>query len=129
MRETRIRRGKIKELHVLQKIEISAGKVFADYDTADIASNAPPSISTLNECCRQEKLSVHTDASDYPIAYMITEVVDGSVHIEPVSVHANHSANGIGKALIEYLLGCAKNEDFTAVTLTTFADLRWNAPY
>lgn len=52
--------------------------------------------------------------------------MDGALHIEQVSVHPGHARRGIGRALIEHL---AAGTDAPALTLTTFTEVPWNAPY
>lgn len=125
----RIRHSKTEELHALQSLEISASRVFSEYDMEDIANDEPPSLSILSECSQQERLWVYTDANDHPIAYVMTELVDDSMHIEQISVHADYSGNGLGRALIEHLQEHAKKSGFSTITLTTFRDIPWNAPY
>lgn len=50
-------------------------------------------------------------------------------HIEQVTVHPRAARRGVGRALIGYAAGRAREEGATALTLTTFADVPWNAPY
>jgi GNAT superfamily N-acetyltransferase len=63
------------------------------------------------------------------VAYLLADIVDGNAHIEQVSVHPRHSRKGLGKALIEQAVVWARRRGLGAVTLTTFADVPWNAPY
>jgi hypothetical protein len=41
----------------------------------------------------------------------------------------HHARLGLGRALITHVAHWARSHDFTALTLTTFADVPWNAPY
>jgi GNAT superfamily N-acetyltransferase len=63
------------------------------------------------------------DSADRPVAYLVAEPVDGALHVEQVSVHPAHARSGIGRALLDEV-GAAG-----PLTLTTFADVPWNAPY
>jgi GNAT superfamily N-acetyltransferase len=72
---------------------------------------------------------VTTDEQDRPIAYLLALWVDGVAHVEQVSVHPEHAGHGIGAALIEHVAGWARAHGSPALTLTTFADVPWNAPY
>ena len=69
------------------------------------------------------------DADDRPVAYLISAVVDGCAHVEQVSVAPAHARRGLGAALIDHLAAVAAAEGRPAVTLTTFRDVPWNAPY
>ena len=57
------------------------------------------------------------------------EIVDGSAHIEQVSVHPSHDRQGVGRALVETAAAWARQRALAALTLTTYADVPWNAPY
>jgi N-acetylglutamate synthase-like GNAT family acetyltransferase len=51
------------------------------------------------------------------------------LHIEEIAVHPAHGRRGLGKWLIETLCDWAGGQGFGAVTLSTFRDVPWNAPY
>lgn len=63
------------------------------------------------------------------MAYLIADLVDGCVHIEQVSVRPDHGRRGVGRALLDYAATRARSEGAPALTLTTFAEVPWNAPY
>ena len=64
-----------------------------------------------------------------PIAYLLSAVVDGCAHVEQVSVAPAHARRGLGAALVDHLAAVAGVRGRPAVTLTTFRDVPWNAPY
>jgi N-acetylglutamate synthase-like GNAT family acetyltransferase len=72
---------------------------------------------------------VACDADDRPVGYLIWEPVDGALHIEQVSVHPDAARRGLGRALLAYAADRAHEEDLAALTLTTFTEVPWNAPY
>ncbi len=117
-----IRVARDDELDRLREIERSAGLGFADLGMAAIAEDEPSSIERLREYQRDGRAWVYGDPA---VAYLIADRVDGSLHIEQVSVHAGHAGQGIGRRLIEHVAAWAK----TPLTLTTFAEVPWNAPY
>jgi N-acetylglutamate synthase-like GNAT family acetyltransferase len=49
--------------------------------------------------------------------------------VEQISVHPRAARRGVGRELLEHLAGYAAGYGFPALTLTTFADVPWNAPY
>jgi Acetyltransferase (GNAT) family. len=55
--------------------------------------------------------------------------VDGAAHVEQVTVHPDAARRGLGRALIEELAADATARGVPALTLTTFTDVPWNAPY
>ncbi|CAL9394992.1 GNAT family N-acetyltransferase [Streptomyces sp. Tu 3180] len=117
------------DLPVLQEIERAAGAPFRDLGMDRIADDAPPGLGALERYRRAGRCWVAADERDRPAAYLIAEPVDGALHVEQVSVHPRAARRGVGRALLAHAAGCARAEGLTALTLTTFAEVPWNAPY
>ena len=124
-----IRPARPADLASLRDIEHAAGLVFRDIGMADIADDDLPSLEELDEYRRGGRAWVAVDGDDRPVAYLIADRVDGNLHVEQVSVDPAHAHQGIGRALIEHLASLARAEGVRALTLTTFTDVPWNAPY
>jgi GNAT superfamily N-acetyltransferase len=125
----RIRPPRGDELEALRRIERDAGRGFAAIGMAEIANDEPLSVMELEAFRADGRAWVAVDAQDRPIAYLLSSIVDGCAHIEQVSVALAHARQGLGAALIEHLAATARAEDRPALTLTTFRDVPWNAPY
>jgi len=117
------------DLPALQQIEIAAGEPFRDIGMDAIADDPPPTLDELNDFLAAEHIWVQTDANDVPVAYALVEIVDGGAHIEQVSVHPDHARQGLGAQLIDAVTEWAADHHHDLVTLTTFVDVPWNAPY
>ncbi|MFF7181294.1 GNAT family N-acetyltransferase [Streptomyces sp. NPDC008121] len=125
----RIRAATPTDLPVLQDIERAAGEPFRSLGMAAIADDEPLSLDVLDTYRRAGRAWVAADAADLPIGYLLTDPVDGAAHIEQVSVHPAAARRGIGRSLIEHLAAGAGRRGLTALTLTTFSEVPWNAPY
>ncbi|MFD7978469.1 GNAT family N-acetyltransferase [Streptomyces sp. NPDC059071] len=125
----RIRVAAPAELLLLQDIERAAGEAFRPLGMVEIADDEPLPLDVLESYRRAGRAWVAVDATDRPVAYLLTDTVDGAAHIEQVSVHPDAARRGVGRALIEHLAGAAREQGLTALTLTTFAEVPWNAPY
>ncbi|MFD9945844.1 GNAT family N-acetyltransferase [Nonomuraea sp. NPDC059023] len=55
--------------------------------------------------------------------------VDGNVHLDQLAVHPGQMRQGIGGRLVRAVLDHARAVGAPAVTLTTFRDVPWNAPW
>jgi GNAT superfamily N-acetyltransferase len=72
---------------------------------------------------------VTVDERDRPVAYLLSTVIDDCLHVVQVTVSPSHARRRLGAALIEHLGALALAEGRPALTLTTFRDVPWNAPY
>lgn len=124
-----IRSARPNDLSDLRDIERAAGAAFYHLDMDDIAEDEPPTVEELAAFQTAGRAWVAVDAADRPVAYLLVESVDGSAHIEQVSVHPDYARRGIGKALVEAAADWARSKALTGLTLTTFTHVPWNAPY
>jgi GNAT superfamily N-acetyltransferase len=124
-----IRRAAPDELPALQDIERAAGDPFRELGMADIADDEPPALDLLDGYRRAGRAWVAVDEEDRPRAYLIAEPVDAALHIEQISVHPDAARRGVGRTLLAYAADRAREEGLTGLTLTTFAQVPWNAPY
>ncbi|MGN9914491.1 GNAT family N-acetyltransferase [Phytohabitans sp. LJ34] len=125
----RIRAVRQAELPLLRDIERAAGEGFRDIGMPQIADDDPLPLTTLAAYHQAGRAWVATDPTDVPVGYLIADVVDGNLHIEQVSVHPRRARRGIGRRLVDHLAAYATATGVPALTLTTFADVPWNAPY
>ncbi|RII08081.1 Acetyltransferase (GNAT) family protein [Streptomyces sp. YIM 130001] len=117
------------ELPELQAIELAAGELFRPLGMVRIADDEPPATETLEEFRQAGRAWVHTGDGDHPLAYLLGEPLDGALHIEQVTVLPTASRRGLGRQLIDHAEEFAIRSGLTALTLTTFTDVPWNAPY
>lgn len=96
---------------------------------ATVADDEPATAEELTGFVADGMAWVETDSSDHPIGYILLERLDGHAHIEQVTVHPAYARRGIGAALIDTAARWAEANGLHSLTLTTFADVPWNAPY
>jgi ribosomal protein S18 acetylase RimI-like enzyme len=124
----RIRPATTADFPLLQDLERAAGECFRGIGMPEIADDEPFSFEQLARYQRMDLAWVATE-EDLPVAYLLAEPVDGALHIEQVSVHPDSARRGIGRSLLDHLAAHAADEGAPALTLTTFAQVPWNAPY
>ncbi|WP_221351139.1 GNAT family N-acetyltransferase [Streptomyces beigongshangae] len=117
------------DLPLLQDIERAAGEPFRIFGMPEIADDEPPALDLLQRYRRAGYAWVAEDAAGPLVAYLIGEPVDGAFHIEQVSVHPDAAHRGVGRTLITYAAERARGQGLTGLSLTTFAEVPWNAPY
>jgi ribosomal protein S18 acetylase RimI-like enzyme len=118
----------VTELSAVQEIDRAAGQMFAEVGRPEVCGMLwhPGPLAA----CRDEgRLWVITGADDRPAGFLVTGMVDGCAHVEQVSVDPGSARRGLGLALLDHATEQAAAAGIPAVTLTTFADVPWNAPY
>ncbi|MFJ5927013.1 GNAT family N-acetyltransferase [Kitasatospora sp. NPDC092948] len=125
----KVRTVQVGELSALQDIERAAGRWFHEVGMAEIAEDEPLPVEELARFVKAGLAWVAVDDEDRPVAYLIAERVDDALHVEQVSVHPDAARRGVGRALLEHAAQVAREQGLPAVTLTTFAEVPWNAPY
>ncbi|WP_091219784.1 GNAT family N-acetyltransferase [Geodermatophilus siccatus] len=63
------------------------------------------------------------------VGFAVLERVDGDVHLEQLSVHPSAMRRGLGAALLSASVDEARAAGARRVTLLTYADVPWNAPW
>lgn len=125
----RIRAARPSDLPVMRDIERAAGRWFGDIGMPEIAADEPLSLPELASYQRDHRAWVAADDAGVPAAYLIADIVDGNMHVEQVSVHPRAARRRVGRALLEHAAARAAAGGIRALTLTTFAEVPWNAPY
>jgi GNAT superfamily N-acetyltransferase len=129
MAGVQIREPRSDELPGLVQLELAAGAMFHEVGMPEIAADDPGSVEWLARHVAAGVVRVATDADDVPVAYLVAVPVDGALHVEQVSVHPRVARRGVGSDLLDHVAGVAAGRGLAALTLTTFTDVPWNAPY
>ena len=129
MSPVHVRAARQSDLAVMQDIERAAGSWFREIGMPEIADDEPLPLEELTRYRQDNRAWVAADDAEVPAAYLIAGIVDGSMHIEQVSVHPRAARRKIGRMLLEHAAAYAAASGIRALTLTTFAEVPWNAPY
>ncbi len=73
--------------------------------------------------------SLLAEAAGQPIGFILTEPLDDALFIVEVAVHQDWQHQGIGRMLLKQVIEGAQQMGYPAVTLTTFREVPWNAPF
>jgi GNAT superfamily N-acetyltransferase len=125
----RVRPPRRDELEALRSLERDAARAFDAIGMPEIAEDEPLPIAELEAFRARGHAWLAVDGRDRPIAYLLSAVVDDCLHVVQVTVSPSHARRRLGAALIEHLAEIALAEGRPALTLTTFREVPWNAPY
>ena len=124
-----LRPARVDDLPHLQEVEVAAGILFAGIGMDSVADDPPPPLELLAAHQAAGTAWVSVDDGDRPVGYALALEVDGLGHLEQLSVAPAAGRQGRGAALVEAVCAWASARGAKAVTLSTFLDVPWNAPY
>jgi GNAT superfamily N-acetyltransferase len=116
-----IRPAEPDDLLVLPEIDERADSLFrvAGYELPEIPAPVQ---------ARREALAIFV-AGRPAVGFVWLSELDGLVHIEELAVVPGRMRQGLGSALLAAACEWAAAAGYPAITLTTFADVAWNAPF
>jgi GNAT superfamily N-acetyltransferase len=124
-----IRSAQIEELSQLATIEQAAAIRFQGTLYAFLADGAPLPIEFVQQRFQAGQVWVAVDLYNIVIGFAITREVDRTLYLQEIDILPNHGQRGLGKALVETIQTWAANSGYAAMSLSTFRDLPWNAPF
>ncbi len=123
-----IRPAKKSDVHSLPEVEKSSGEVFRAIGMGSVSDMPVTSDETLKAAQKRGHLWVAEFDGDIA-GFALAEMRDGLAHLGEVSVAPQFARKGVGTQLINQVIEWAKSAKSPYLTLTTFRDVPWNAPY
>ena len=127
--EYRIRLAKESDIPLLPGIEQRASELFASTPFAVEAAASCLSEEFHREQVRMRMTWVAADADDTPVAFAAVILVDGGPHLHELSVDPAYGRRGLGRRLVEAVCEWATAAGHHSLTLSTYRDVPWNAPF
>jgi GNAT superfamily N-acetyltransferase len=109
------------ELSGLISVELAADRLFEQ-----VGIVFPPGTTMIEEVDDPRIVLVEGEP---PAGFAMIGWVDGNLHLDQLAVHPDSMRQGIGGRLVEAVAERARASGAPAVTLTTFRDVPWNAPW
>ena len=135
-RRYRVRRAGSGDVAAMRAVEQAAGERFRALGMDCIADDPPMAPEELAARVTAGLAWVVEEDAGRPgaetgasVGYLIAERLEGSLHVEQVSVAPAHAGLGLGGDLIDRAVREAAALGVRELTLTTFAEVPWNAPY
>ena len=117
------------DVTALPAIERAAGERFRDYP--ELAWLAEGEVISAEQHLDyvERGLSWLALANDQPVGFILAEAHPSSLFIVELSVDLDWQGKGIGRRLIACVADQARKRGLASLTLTTFRDVPWNAPF
>ncbi len=125
-----VRRARQNDAAALPAIERSAAELFrTDPTLAWLADTDVASAAQHRQAIDNAYVWVAENTSAQLAGFIRALDFDNQLHIEELSVSLAFQGQGVGRRLVLTAIEHARHEQLRAVTLTTFRDLPWNAPF
>ncbi|HCM9136308.1 TPA: GNAT family N-acetyltransferase [Enterobacter cloacae] len=117
------------DVTALPAIERAAGQRFRDYPELAWLAEGEVISAEQHLGYAERGLSWLALANDQPVGFILAETHVSSLFIVELSVHLDWQGKGIGRRLIACVADQARKRGLASLTLTTFRDVPWNAPF
>lgn len=127
--EWSLRLAKPADADAMPDIERAAGQLFVDDpDLGDF------DLQMVREAAELRKLIARghcliAESSGCMAGFLVNQPFRRELHVWEMSVHPYFQRGGIGAGLMRACMIDARNAGFSAITLTTFNNIAWNAPF
>jgi GNAT superfamily N-acetyltransferase len=125
----KIRSARAEESPLLAQIERSAAALFLDTPYAFLANDEPLSLDFIQQRFQVGQVWVALDPQNVVVGFAITREVNDTIYLQEMDVDPKHGRRGLGSALVETVCDWAQLQGYGTISLSTFRDLPWNAPF
>jgi GNAT superfamily N-acetyltransferase len=123
-----IRTGTDKDYGLLDEIEARSDRTFLQLPGFEALIDEPRMADDLGPG-RHPGALLFIAESDAPVGFAHVQDLDDCTHITQISVVPEAQGQGAGTGLLNAIATAAKTGRKRGVTLTTFRDVPWNAPF
>jgi len=124
-----IRQARLEEVPLLPDIEERAGALFLTSPHPEVTTHSNGTPQMFRAHITQGVCFVVVDTDDSIVGFATCGVLDQALHLYELAVVSEHGGKGLGRALVEDVCREAAARGLGAVTLSTFTDVAWNAPF
>lgn len=112
----------------LPDIERAAATRFGDSLPESVLLHVTP-VDHLVVAQQAGLLWVALEPAGAPVGFAVASICGRRVHLDELDVSPEHGRRGIGSALVDAVEDHALDSGCVEITLTTFRDVPWNAPF
>jgi GNAT superfamily N-acetyltransferase len=124
-----IRVSRVEELPMLSHIERAAASLFLDTPYSFLVDADPLPLDSVQQRFQAGQVWVAVAQDELVVGYAIAREVDDTLYLQQIDVIPEHGRRGIGTALVATICDWAKHHGYCTLSLSTFRDIPWNAPF
>ena len=118
------------DIDALISIDLAAGQLFAPTGLLPgdaLQDHVPPAV--FEQAIDAGDIYKAHDALGTPVGFLLVSHRGGTLYLDQISVHPDHGRQGLGTDMMQHLFQLARQRKLKQVTLSTFRDVPWNAPF
>ena len=116
-------------LAALPRIENAAAECFPAGMIPDQVKNFVLTLEDFENALAKNHLWTAVTLDDQPVGFALVLVKDKSAMLAELDVDPEHQRQGLGRKLVQTVIDWAREEGYHSLTLTTFSNVPWNAPF
>jgi GNAT superfamily N-acetyltransferase len=117
------------DVPLLPEIERRAASLYDEVELSNAVDSDITSVAEFQEGQEAGRLWVATDRTGSVVGFALVQMIGGEPHLEELDVLPEHGRKGIGTALVKIACAWVADAGFSNLTLSTFRDVPWNAPF
>lgn len=125
----RIRARRPADDAALVVVENRAAELFRAHGHPEIADAPIPDVAFIRALFEACDVWVAVDGGDSPVGFAVAGPIGDHFHLKELSVDPAHGRRGVGAALVATVREAAAQHGLDTVSLTTYRDVPFNAPY
>jgi len=127
MSRVRIRKARPEEAELIREIENDAAERYRGSQHAYVVDHDAAPAEAYAELAAEGLVFV-AELDGIAAGFAASEAFPDALHLHELAVRHARQGQGLGRRLVEATAKEARRRGLPAVTLTTFADIDWNAP-
>lgn len=116
------------EVEQIREIERVSATRLLGTDLAALADDEPTDTAILEDRLNANNLWVAI-LGDTPVAFVMFREVEACAYVEQIDVLPSHAGRRLGALLLDRVAEIARDRGLAGLTLSTFKDVPFNAPY
>lgn len=129
MSEYRIRLARIEDAEAFHRVEDDAAGLLREEPSLAGTVIAPTASASDHARIIAKGRSLAALHTDRVIGFAAIGIAGRELHLAELSVARAHQRRGVGSLLLRAMMVDARNSGYRAVTLNTYRDIPWNAPF
>lgn len=117
------------ELEKLAAVERRAGQLFASTAHAYVCGAPTLSPAVLMAQHQLGAVWIAVNADDEPVGFAVAGELGDEAYLYELDVDIAHGRRGLGRRLLAEVFDWARDRGYATITLSTFKDIAWNAPF